>query len=880
MRLSTFLQVLVFSTLATGALAQSYELKIENESLDRVLNRLSETYQLKLSYDPSSVAAYNVDGIFTGKQPDDLLDQVLQDFPFKSKRAKSVLLIIPSKQRTQDHFSGRVIDQSTGQPLAYAYIKVGNDQTTLTDQQGRFKFPSYADSAELSIRYVGYENQETWMTRDSDKLDIRLAQDPTILPDFILDEHQAHQQSTVASHFSINPQQISSLPALGEPDVFKSIQLLPGIRATDESSSGLVVRGSAPEQNLVLLDGFTLYQLDHFFGIFSTFNPHIINNVDVYKGGFMARYGGRISSVVDATAKSANTDQFKGGIGLNMTSINGYIEAPISSKIGLMFGARRSHNALINSSFYNKFLRDNRVDILQAQEPDFATEEISLEPDFNFYDMGGKLRWRATDRSIIDINFFLSADDYVGIYEEDDDFSFFSYEDAANWSNFGISLVWSQNWNSKHNSVMTVSKSEYNSYSISDTEILFAEEEEDDDDDDDEIFRNPLFSDTTYLVLGLEKDNEIEDITIDWQHEIGLNHTQSFLLGASVTFYETFYNFSYRDEEEQYTDFLENISSLSSLYGEYRWAPGPWRFNMGMRYNYYDLLNRSDFEPRLSGSFRINDQLHLSGSWSRHHQYINRLTLSPFGNSDQYYWVVADEEIPVLSSEHLIGGITYRNEHWHLEIEGYHKKSAGLLESDFVLFSHEAGDQEELIGDGENFASGMDVFAKYRNDRFTTWFSYALGFSQNTFDDLNNGDEYWSLYDQRHEFNQVNMFKLGQWEFSSIFVFGSGARYTPPGEINDDDGVFYNIERINELQLPAYHRLDLSAKRTFETKRAFFEAGITLFNVYNRRNIKSRRFTVAYDFDEDEESGEFGITPVDIGLLGITPNIFLNIHFR
>lgn len=884
MRFSHLLQALFFSTLATGALAQPYELKVENESLDQVLNRLSETYQLKLSYDPSSVTVYTIDGAFTGEQADELLDQVLKDLPFRSKRAKSVLLIIPSKQRKQDHFSGRVIDQSTGQPLAYAYIKVGNDQTTLTDQQGRFKFPLSADSAELSIRYVGYENQDTWMTRDSNKLDIRLAQDPTILPDFILDEHQAHQQSTVVSHFSINPQQINSLPSLGEPDVFKSMQLLPGIRATDESSSGLVVRGSAPEQNLVLLDGFTLYQLDHFFGIFSTFNPHVINNVDVYKGGFSAKYGGRISSVVDASAKSANTDQFRGGVGLNMTSVSGYIEAPIGSEVSLMLGARRSHDALINSSFYNKFLSDNRVDILQAQEPDFSTEEIDLQPDFNFYDLGGKLRWKASDRTIIDVNLFSSADDYVGDYEEDDDFSFFRYEDAANWSNFGLSAVWSQTWNTQHNSTLTVSRSEYSSYSISDTEILFAESEEEEDeeeeDDDDEFFNNPIFSDTTYILFGLEKDNTIEDITVDWQHEITVSDNQSYLIGAAYTYYETYYNIAYRDEEEQYTDFLDNISSLTSLYGEYRWAPGRWRFNLGMRYNYYDLLERSDLEPRLSGSFRINDRLHLSGSWSQHHQYINRLTLSPFGNSDQYYWVVADEELPVLFSEHLIGGLSYRNDHWQVEIEGYHKQSSGLLESEFVLFSQEVSDEEEFVGDGTNTSTGMDLFAKYRNDRFTTWFSYALGYSQNSFADLNGGEEYWSLFDQRHEINQVNMYKLGSWELSSIFVFGSGARYTPPGDINDEDGVFYDIERINQLQLPTYHRLDLSVKRTFETKNARFEAGLTLFNVYNRRNIKSRRFTVNYDFDEDEDAGEFGIIPVDIGLLGITPNLFLNIHFR
>ncbi len=865
--------------------AQKYSYSGTGEPLEEVLQELTSTYDLKLSFDPNKVAEHRVDGGYTGKNPNDLLNAIFDDLPFKVKKTGSVFLIVPSKRVAQNQFSGRIIDQTSKQPLAYAYIQIGNDASVLTDQNGRYRFSLFEGSARLKIRYVGYEAKEISVRAGQSIDDIKMQQDPTMLPDFVLDDHRASEHASIVSQFSINPAQINSIPALGEPDVFKSLQLLPGIRATDESSSGLVVRGSAPEQNLVLLDGFTLYQLDHFFGIFSTFNPNTINHVDIYKGGFMARYGGRVSSVVDATAKSANRDGVAGGVGLNMTSVNGYIEVPIGEKLGFMFGARRSHNTLLNSGVYQQFLNNNRVDILQAQEPEFEQEEITLDPEFEFYDMSGKLRWRPSEKSIIDLNFFASEDDYEGTYEDEEDFAAFGYEDVAYWGNLGMSVLWNQTWNERHNSLLTFSLSSYDSYSLSDTEALFLEFDEDEESDEDEEFEDDdpfeeFEADTAFVQFALEKDNTISDFTFDWQHEIKIGDESSVLFGTALTIYETLYNITYRDEDGQFSDSLNNAAALSSLYAEYRTPPGPFRFNFGLRYNYYDILNRADFEPRISGAYQINDNLTLSAAWSHHHQYINRLSLSPFGNSDQYYWVVSDDEIPVLFSQHFIGGISYRNEHWQFDLEGYYKNSSGLLESEFVLFAQEAADEEDEFGEGENFASGLDFFAKYRSDRFTTWFSYALGFSENQFPGIKFGERYWSLYDQRHEFNQVNMIKLGPWEFSSIFVLGSGSRYTPALPVLEDETFVYDIDLLNDLQLPMYHRLDMSVKRTFEVKRMRFETGFTLFNVYNRRNIKSRRYTGTFEFNEEEDEAEFRIQPVDIALLGITPNFFLNIHFR
>ena len=293
--------VLSFCTTLT---AQNYSFEVENESLTSVVKSLSKEHKLKFSYSPKALSAHKITKSISARSQAELISQIFEDLPFELKLKDGIYLVIPEKVKpVKKSIIGQVIDKKSGEPLAFAHVQTTKGQGVLSSQNGRFSLPPNRDTVTLTVSYLGYKKLELKVSPNEENIKLRLTQDPQELKEVVLTSE--NEKSTYApSFFSLNPQQFSSLPMLGETDVFKSMQLLPGIKATDETSSGLAIRGSLPSQNLILLDGFTLYNVDHFFGIFSALNPNAINNVSVYKGGFGPEYGGRVSSVVDVAGKS------------------------------------------------------------------------------------------------------------------------------------------------------------------------------------------------------------------------------------------------------------------------------------------------------------------------------------------------------------------------------------------------------------------------------------------------------------------------------------------------------------------------------------------------------------------------------------------------
>ena len=883
MRLPTFVFIALLSYSVIAQQQEQFEITAQGERLTKIIKNLEKRYGLKFSFNPKEVSKYEYTGQIEAQSSEELIEQLLSKFPLKPKKAGEVFLLIPDASKKQP-IKGKVIDGISGRPLAFAHVKV-DDTGTVSSMEGGFKIIPSRDSLEITIQHIGYKPQTITVYDGLENMDIRLIPDTKVLPNFILDGALDKGNTNAPGQLSINPQQINSLPSLGEPDVFKSLQLLPGIQATDESASGLVVRGGTTDQNLVLMDGFTLYHLDHFLGIFSTFNPYTINNVDIYKGGFSARYGGRISSVVDAQGKGATRDEFHGGLGLSLTSVNGYIETPIAKNLSWIGGLRVSQS-FISDVIYNQFLDDNRVDILQASDPNAERKDIDIDPSFSFYDFTSKVRWELSTKSMIDFNVYLSEDFYEGAYAEEDEFQTFEFLDEASWSNFGSSIVWSHQANQRYLSEVTTSLSSYGSSSLitQSFEGITIDFEDLTDEEIEELSPEDLeaLTDSLSFEFGLDRENTITDISLQWQNDITLDEQSEFFLGLGLSAYDAFYSENYFEQDFRPDEEIFNATSaLFSLFGEYQLTPRNWQFNLGMRFNQYQLTNRSDLEPRFSAQYFLSDKLKIKGSWSRHNQYVNRISASPFGNSDQFQWVLADEdEIPVLTSAHAIIGFESQFGNWTLDVEAYRKKSSGILESEYLLVRTEEFEEEDFQRSGDNFSRGIDLLIKYKEQDFSSWLSYGLGFSENLIPNVAENNRYWSGVDQRHEFNHVVQYQLGKWQFSSVFIYGSGKPFTPPEtSFEESTDALFDISRINSKRLPDYHRLDLSAKYSTDVKTLRIETGLTLFNVYNQRNIRNRYHAFQFEFDEVTDEEVITTVPIDQRLLGITPNIFFNIHF-
>lgn len=834
---------------------------------------MAKEYKFKFSYNPQLLSQFEIKKRINAKTDAELVSQVFENLPFKLQLVNGVYLVIPDKDFKPVKLSGKVVDKSTGQPLAYAHVKTNVDGA-VSNKDGRFILPPRKDTLLLKVSYIGYKDIELEIPPHVNQLDFELEQDPVQLPEVILTTDSIIE-GLKPSFFSLAPDQFDALPALGGIDVFKTLQLLPGISGTDESSSGLFIRGGTPSQNLVLMDGFTLYNLDHFFGIYSTLNPNVINNVSVFKGGFGAQYGGRAGSVIDVSGKSGSMEKFKAGIEANALSLNTHLEVPFGDRTSLLVGGRWSMNSLFESEFYNDFLGTNRQSFLQSFDQDLVT--LDLAPSITFFDLNGKLKHQFSDRSAMEVNLFLSADAYVGDFIEEG----FSVEDEAEWENSGLSIRWSHQNNPNWYMNNTISFSEFvDNDAININEEFF-----------DEI------SDSTFLfnLVNYEISNRIGDLTIKSDHEFLLPNSHSILAGVELNSIATEYfsseNYNTIDEFEEFEEFEEFFNdstsqeaTISSLYGAYQYKADRLVTNVGVRGSYFDATQKWYLEPRLDLTFSATKQLRLKAAASYHHQFVNETSQGYLENNDQFYWILANDEIiPIQKSLHLIFGLNYAIKQWSFDLELYRRNTDGVLENQFINLPPELIDDldfDDISFSGENISEGIDLFVKYRKRNYTSWVSYNLGYSNDTFWFRNENQPTPSRNDQRHEINFVNMQKVGKWDFSSTLIYGSGKPFTPSNAVEDiEEEGLYNEDRINQEQLPYYFRIDLAAKYNFNLGKVSCELGATLFNITDRINVKNRRYIVGFDevriIDGVAEEFVSEIVQLDTNLLGFTPNLFL-----
>ncbi|MEL6926825.1 MAG: Plug domain-containing protein, partial [Bacteroidota bacterium] len=224
-------------------------------------------------------------------------------------------------------------------------------------------------------------------------------------------DEQLLNAATGISKMSISPAALATLPSFGEKDVFRSLQLLPGISGSNESSSGLFVRGGTPDQNLILFDGFTVYHVDHLFGFFSAFNANAIKDVQLYKGGFGAKYGGRLSSVVELTGKDGNSEQFNVGVGLSLLSVNAFAEVPLfKGKGSLLLAGRRSFQSGFYSNIFDAFTEANATNATNANGGGGRFAQLEVQPNSYFYDLNARISFRPTSKDVLALSFFNGQD--------------------------------------------------------------------------------------------------------------------------------------------------------------------------------------------------------------------------------------------------------------------------------------------------------------------------------------------------------------------------------------------------------------------------------------------------------------------------------------
>lgn len=774
--------------------------------------------------------------------------------------------------QAQFSLSGKVVELGSGEPLSYANIVIKSKKSgTTTNVDGFFTLYGIpSDTSIIQFSYVGYTLKEIVYNQLIGKI-IKIELDPisTSLNEVVIQAESSNYINVQegVSKVRLSTKQITALPSIGEVDIFRSLQLLPGVSGTNESSAGLFVRGGTPDQNLVLLDGMTVYKVDHFFGFFSAFNANAVKDVQLFKGGFPAKYGGRTSSVVDLTGKTGSFEKIRGSAGINFLSANAMIEIPFAKKFSLLLAGRRSYTDVIQSGLY-KNLTGNFLDNDQ-QIGNLSFNE--LEPSFYFYDWNGKLSFRPSDKDMISLSVYNGKDflDQSRTLLRVIDFGSgipvrhvnIDIAEKTDWGNKAGSLKWSRQWNSKWYSNLLVAGSEY--FSNYDIDVLF------------QLTIPEMDSvENEFRAKGIET-NRVRDYSIKLDNELQLSEKHKLGFGAAHTITSIDYS-AIRDDTVNLL-ISEQESYYTSIYASDTWSPSP-KLNIeaGLRASYYELTDDYLYSPRLSMGFTLTEKIKLKAAYGLHYQFVNRIINETITEGSRDFWLLADGDlVGVSSATHYVLGASYESNGWLFDVEGYWKELQGLTEFSLRFRSSDEFIPEELFFEGSGVAQGVEVLIQKKSGQYSGWISYTLGQVVNTFPGLNEGESFYASHDQRHEFKLVNSYDIGEWSVAANFVYGSGKPFSEPEgfytveQLNGDPLQFVSVGKKNGSRIPPYHRLDLSVHRRFDIGKAKADLGVSLFNIYGRKNI----WYYKYDFDQTP------FLKTDVNYLGFTPNISFNVSF-
>ena len=779
-------------------------------------------------------------------------------------------------QKNPITISGVVKDKESGETLPFANVFVKNTNIgTTTNEDGFFTlFNVPSETSTLQVQYIGYKVEILVLTQEivKDKITILLIPDDNQLDEVVVSNDLGQQivkMNKSVSQISLSPKKLASIPNLGEKDIFRAIQLLPGVSGTNESSSGLYVRGGTPDQNLVLLDGFTVYHVDHFYGFFSAFNSGAVKDIQLYKGGFPAEYGGRISSVMDLTGKTGNSNKFSLSAGLSLVSANATLEIPIGDKANLLIAGRRSYTDILKSGLYNSIfdLYNDSNPTNGNNLPDFnGFQQNQTQPSFYFYDLNTKFSYKPSDKDIISISIYNGEDNLDSSRENQNTFGSGTeertinsdIEDLLNWGNWGSSVRWARQWSDKLYTNVVGAYSNYFSQRkrINDISIQ-------------------LVDTTTTNKSGLIEDNNLKDFTLRIHNEYKINSKHSLEFGGQLTKNEVDYNYSLNDSISVINQ--KDKGLIKTVYIQDKWSPTE-KLNIigGIRTTHFDVTNELYYEPRLSGSYQLNNKVKLKGAWGKYYQFVNRIVREDVTQGSRDFWLLANKEnSPISFSQHLILGTSYEVDDWLFDVEFFEKEMTGLTEFSLRFQSALGTDpNDQLFFEGTGISRGVDFLIQKKVGKYTGWLGYTLSEVVHTFPDLSNSPFY-SLNDQRHEFKIVNVLKAGRWDLGATWVYGSGKPYTAPNGLytitllDGTETEYVSIGEKNGLRIDPYHRLDLSATYNFNLGSGKGEMGLSIFNLYNKTNTWYNEFEVV-----DNQ-----VTETNVNYIGFTPSLFFNVSF-
>ena len=792
-------------------------------------------------------------------------------------------LLILGKVFNQEYtLSGYIKDAKTGEALVGASVFIENNaKGTSTNVYGFYSITILSQSTKVRYSYIGYNQIEKSIELNKDlRLNIELSEKQDVLDEVIIESKQPDEntQSTQMGRIELSMDKVKTIPAfMGEVDILKTIQFLPGVSSGGEGNTGFYVRGGGPDQNLILLDEATVYNASHLFGFFSVFNADAIKNVSLTKGGMPSNYGGRLSSVLDITMKDGNYKNFQsdGGIGL------------IASRLTLQGPIKEDTASYIISG------RRTYIDVLTKP---FIPDSSSFKGSgYFFYDLTAKLNWRLSDKDRLYLSSYFGRDVFT-FNNQDLDFMF-----NVPWGNATASLRWNHLFSDKIFVNTTAVFTDYN----------FA-------------FQGGSSSFNFELASGIRDYNLKQDYTFYHSslhnYKFGWNYTFHRFIPSSLSA-------SSGDVEFDTEEDVKVYGNESAIYLLDEWNINEsLKINLGFRLSMYQHIGpftryfknpnsgvtdstreysnletiKTYFgpEPRFSARYLLPDQSSIKMGYAHNYQYIHLASISSVSLPTDLWFPSTEIVKPQIGTQYSLGYFKnfFKNK-YEASIEIYYKDLKNLIEYKENAFPEDNlnNNVDNQLTFGNGYSYGAEFFLKKRLGDFNGWIGYTYSKTMRKFDEIDNGEWFPAKYDRRNDLSVVTQYQINnRINIGAVFVYATGNSLSLPERrwfSLEENRIITVWSKRNQYRLDPYHRLDISVtidskpyKEVFNKETNQFDKvdkklisswNISVYNVYNRANP----YFIFFDYTGDPLQGTADFGASQVSLFPILPSITWNFKF-
>lgn len=739
---------------------------------------------------------------------------------------------------------GKVIDYATKEVLVGATILVPEENTgTYTNASGEFEIQIRENIKRYRVTYIGYRDTVIYVSsHHPSNLTVALVSSNRLLEEIQIvsskEDPREKMNDVQMGVDRISMAEAKLLPAiLGEVDILKLLQLKPGVKSAGEGTAGFYVRGGGNDQNLILVEHAPVYNPSHLFGFFSVFNSDAVENVTLYKSGFPAQFGGRLSSVLDIEMRKGQSDsvEVQGGIGLLASRLT--VNLPLQKrKASLLISGRRTYADLIT----------NGLNALNKQNKDFTPI-----PGYYFYDFNAALDYKVDDKNTISLNGYFGND-------------FFRFKG----DNFGANLWWGNRsatleWNHRFNNQLNVSTAYFSSGYI---------------------YRiNTSFSEISFSLGSRIWDHGLVN---NWNFRWNERHRTR--LGLSAIYHR--FAVGEFGLSSEFTDIRDGQNLEAGEFGAFlshSWKPNDWvEVVSGLRNSAFGNQAKTfnNLEPRIAFKARIESSTTLKVSYARMFQYLHLVSNSAASIPTDVWYPSKEGILPQRSDQVSLGlHQTIAQNKYFASLEGYYKWIANAIDfrDGAQLFANPNLSKEFVFGKG--WAYGMEAYIEKKKGKTTGWIGYTLSWSWRQFERINYGIAFHPRFDRRHDISVVVMHKVsdrlslsGTWVYSSgNFATIAGGRFAFQDVLPDQISATPDYFRRNDFQMPPTHRLDLGFVWKLRSTKRESDLTFSLYNAYSRRNP----FFVFYEEIESEDEQSVSFKPTLVSLFPILPAITYNFKF-